>query len=102
MSLIYDTADNPISSFAMSMDSNEVKTFTVKIDCKTSNYLRGSSVADLTVEAKRSADASWINIETTPINLTPYAATRQSFDVRLTASTVATAIRRTFNLTVGY
>lgn len=102
MSLIFDAADNPISSFAMTIESEEVKTFTIRIDCKASNFFKSEVVGDLTVEAKLSTDGSWTNIETTPIDLTPYAATRQSFNVRLTAGTVTSPVRRMFNLIVSY
>ena len=101
MSLIFDTSDNPITSFSISLESAEVKTFTIKIDCKTSNFLSSEVVGDLTVEAKLHTDSGWTNIETTPLDLSAYNATRPSFDVRLTAGTVSSPVKRIFNLTVG-
>jgi hypothetical protein len=50
--------------------------------------LRSETVSDLTVEARLSGTSTWINIETTPIDLTTWNGSRQNFEIRLTADNV--------------
>lgn len=100
MSVIYDTANNPISANALSLDSAEVKQLDIRIDCKAPNFLRCEAVADLLVEAKLSTDTTWTNLETTPIALAPYDSTRRTFNVRLTAASVLVFTKRKFLITV--
>lgn len=98
---IFDIDDNPIASFMLSIDSLDVQILTLRIECRTGQNLRGIPVSDVVVEAKRSVDSTWVDIETTPIDLTPYNPTRQNFDIRITAGTVASLKHHNFNLTVG-
>lgn len=101
MSFIFDLDDNPISSFAMAIDSAGVATLQIRVECRTGYKLRCETVADLAVEAKRHVDSSYINLETTPIDLSAYDGSRQNFDVRLTASTVSVLTRENFKITVA-
>ena len=98
---IFDTANNPISSFSLSLNSAEVKTLTIRVECRTGRFLRCETVADIAVEARKVGDTTWINLETTPIDLSPFDATRQNFEIRLTAVSVIVLTRRNFKLTVG-
>lgn len=56
----------------------------VKIDCFDGHELSCDSVANLTVEAKHSGDVGYTNIETTPIDLSSYDGTQQTFNLRFT------------------
>jgi len=98
--MIRDSAGNPISSYIGTIDPEEVKTCTVKIDCAENTSLRSSVVGPIAVEARKSGDVSWINIETTPIDLTPYAPALTTFEIRLTATDIIEG-RNAFSITVG-
>ncbi len=99
--MIYDLDDNPVQSFPFSIESGEVKLFTLKIECRTNYFLRVSEVSDLTIEARKSGDTVWINLESSGIDLSPYNATRVRFEIRMTAATVSSRQSRNFKLTVG-
>lgn len=99
--MIFDTADNPISSFSMSIESAAVQTLTLRIECRTSYFLSCETVADLAVEGRKAGDVTWINLETTPIDLSAYNGTRQNFEIRLTAASVAAIQRRDFSIRVS-
>lgn len=99
--MIRDADGNPVSSFSTSMRTGDVAAYTLVLDCESGYEFFADAVTDLAVEAKRSADASWVDIETTPIDLTPWAGTQQPFDVRLTASGSG-SVRRAFALRVEH
>jgi hypothetical protein len=98
--MIYDTDGNRILSTALDVRSGEDEIITLKIDCLTGWQLSGEAVADVAVEARHQGDA-YVNIETTPISLTPWNGTLQTFEIRLTAGTITTALTRSFTLSVG-
>jgi hypothetical protein len=98
--MIYDLDDNPISSFSMSVGSGDDSVLQLKADCVAGYELRSDEVAGITVDARRQGDASWIAIETTPIDLSQWAGSRQIFEVRLTASSVAAVMRRRLGIRV--
>lgn len=98
--MIRDADGNPVSSFSTSMTVSTSQTYTVLVDCETDYELSSDVVAGLTVEAKRTADASWTDIESTPIDLTPWAGTQQEFLVRVTAG--ATPTHTAFSLYVEH
>ena len=98
--MIYDTDDNRILTAAVDLRSGETKTVTIQLDCLTGYQLSGEAVSDVTVEARHSGD-SFVDIETTPISLTPWNGTRETFEVRLTVGTITTPLTRAFTLSVG-
>lgn len=98
--MIYDTDDNRILSTAFSVRSGDTETVTIKIDCLTGYQLSGQAVADAVVEARHDGD-SFVNIETTPISLTPWDGDREIFEVRVTAGTITVPLVRAFTLSVG-
>lgn len=98
---IRDTNGDPIEMFSTSIQASSVQTYTVKIDCETDYELVADAVSDLTVEAKRTADVSWINIETTPIDLSAWNGTLQEFQVRVTAAN-SPGVERAFSVRVRY
>lgn len=99
--MIFDTADNPISSFSMLINTLSVQTLTIRVECRTGYFLRCETVANIAVEARKVGDVPWINLETTPIDLSPFNATKQNFEIRLTAASVTTITRENFKLTVA-
>lgn len=99
--MIYDTDDNRIFSVAFAVESEQAATAMIRVDCNAGYYLRGEAVANLTVEARADGDVSWIDIETTPIDLTPYDGTFQDFELRFTAPEITAFSRAAFSLSVG-
>lgn len=99
--MIYDTEDNPISSYTMSVYSGAAPVLQVRADCRAGYELSCETVADLAVEARKLGDTDWINIETTPIDLAEYEGTRQTFEIRLTAGVVSAILTKNFKIRVA-
>jgi hypothetical protein len=95
-----DTDDplQEISSTSNSIASGAVQTYTIPVDCADGRVLTldPRPIADLTIEAKRSADSVWVDFETTDIDLSPWDGTTQDFDIRVTAGAVSVLTNRQF------
>lgn len=100
--MIYDIDDNPIAGFNYPMSSGQVVPFQIRADCQAGLRLFSDVVGDLTVEGRLAGVGSYVNLETSDISLGAYAGTRQNFDIRITAGTVVTLVRRTFKIKVAY
>lgn len=96
--MIYDIEDNPIASYLTNLDASGIFQCKIRVNCRTGLSLASESVSDLLVEAKHEDDSSWVNLETTPIDLTAFDGTRQNFDVRLTAAAVSVRTTRNFRI----
>ncbi|MBX3266431.1 MAG: hypothetical protein KF831_06960 [Acidobacteria bacterium] len=92
--MIYDLDGNLLENGYLSLVSEEQKTLSLRIQCRSGYGLRASVPAGLTVEAKKPADVSWANIGTSPIDLTPDANTVQTYQIRFTAAATADRVRR--------
>lgn len=88
-------------SFSIAIESGQSKIIPFNVQCFTGNELSGESVADLAVEARHGASGGWTNIETTPIDLSPYDGSTELFQVQITAGTVTTPFVRSFTLRNG-
>lgn len=97
---ILDLNNNPLTSVSVSLNANAVNVFSLKIECRTNYVLKATVVADLIVEARLLGSATWINIETAPIDLSAYNSTLQTFEFRLIADNVAVITERDFILSV--
>lgn len=98
--MIYDLDNNPLSSFSMSIASGDDAVLQLQLDCLSGYEFFSLSVSNIAVEARKQGDVSWTNIETTPIDLSPYNGLREIFEVRLTADVVSAINRRSFALKV--
>jgi hypothetical protein len=98
--MIYDTDGNRKLSSHIELRPSEVKTESVLIDCLTGYQIAGHAVTNVTIECKHDGDA-YVNIETTPISLTPWDGTQEPFTFRYTAGAHVSADKRQFNWTVG-
>ncbi len=98
--MIYDLNQSLISPVVMSMDSDSTITFSLLIDCEDGKFLSSETVAGLVVNAKRFGDASWINIESLPIDLTPYIGEKIQFDFQIIAAAVLVNESHNFKLIV--
>lgn len=88
-------------TLALALTSGANRVYTTTIDCYPGHQLSGEVVADVTVEARHGTIGAWTDIETTPIDLSPYSGTAQTFQFRITAGTITTHLIRTFRLRVG-
>lgn len=61
-----------------------------KIECRTAYFLRCVPVADLTVEARKQGDVSWVDIETTPIDLSAFDGNLVIYEFRFTGTALKT------------
>ena len=99
--MIKDLNDERLLSYAFAVRSGETKEFSLLIECNTGYYLRGSVVAGLALEAKHNLSGTWVDLETTPIDLSGWDGTDQEFDFRVTAGTITARDRVSFNISVG-
>lgn len=81
--MFLDTDDNPQTSGSIVMVDDDDKTLTLRVDVQTGYQLRGEVIAGAMIQARHVGDVSWINIETTPIDLTPYSGPREDFEIRV-------------------
>lgn len=100
--MIYDLDNNPISSHTFSIPSGDDPILEIRIDCVDGYSLFSDAVGNIAVEARKSGDVGWTNIETTPIDLSADNGTRHTFEVRLTAAVVTAITRRSFSLRVEH
>jgi hypothetical protein len=98
--MFYDLDDNPIASFSGSIDASATQIYAMKIDCRANRFLACGPVADLTVEARWHGDVSWVDIETGRIDLSPFANTRRRLELRVTASSPSSILRRNIPLRI--
>jgi len=97
--MIRDNAGNPISTYIGTIDPEEEQTCTIRVDCQENTNLTASGASAFVVEARHGAGA-WIDIETTPIDLTPFAPATETFEIRITAD-AAIEGRNQFSVRVG-
>lgn len=69
-----------------------------KIECRTGYKLRCVPVADLTVEARKQGSSTWIDIETTPIDLSADDSNLVIYEFRFTGTALGV---RTANIRLG-
>lgn len=75
--------------------------FQVRDNCQDGLRLYSEVVGDLTVEGRVAGVGSFVDLESSYVDLTPYAGLRKTFDIRITAGTVSAPTRRKFRLRVG-
>lgn len=98
--MIYDLNDNPLQAAHLSVTENLSRSFEMRVECRSGYFLRAETVADLTVEARRSGSPTWTNLETSEIDLSAWLGTRQQFEVRLSAGASGALELRNFALRV--
>lgn len=99
--MIYDIEDNPIAGFNFPISSGQIVVFQIRADCQAGLRLFSDVVGDLTIEGRPQGVGAYVNLESSDIDLGPYAGTRQNFDIKVTAGTVAVLTRRAFKLKVA-
>lgn len=81
--MIYDLENNLIGPTIMDINSGSSVLFPVLIDCFANKSLRCDNVNGLTINARRTGTIPWINIETSPLSLTPWAGQKVEFEVQI-------------------
>lgn len=94
--------DNYIDeSFSIVLYSGQTVTYTKQIQCYTGHTLSCEVVADLVVEARHGTSGAWTDIETTPIDLSTWNGSLETFQFRVTAGTVLQHFVRSFRFRIG-
>jgi hypothetical protein len=94
-------ADTEIACYQITIASAGTKTFNRTIECKSGYELTSETVSDITVEARHSSGGAWTNIETGALDLSTWAGSTETFEIRLTAGVVTVRTIHHFNLTVA-
>lgn len=95
------TTDTNISSYQISIPSNTSVILTRNIRCESGYQLTSETVSDLTVEARHGSSGSWTNLESSALDLSTWNGSTESFQIRLTAATVASRTLKNFNLIIA-
>jgi hypothetical protein len=99
--MIRDT-NGPLDTITLALESGQNRVYTITIDCFTGHELSGEVVGDIAVEARHGIVGAYTDIETTPIDLSPYNGSTETFQIRVTAGTItAPHLVRSFKLRVG-
>lgn len=99
--MIYDLGDNPISSFSFALQHGQPIVLQIKIDCVSGYALHCSDTTGIEVHGRLAGSESWIDLETSSIDLTPYGGSKQIFDIRLRGDEVGSKTRVKPRLTVA-
>ena len=98
--MIYENG-NLVDRIALGLASAASRTYTLEIDCVAGQFLSGESVSDIAVEARHGTGGGWTNIETTPIDMSTWAGSLETFQVRITADTITGDTTRMFTINVA-
>lgn len=97
--MIYDTDGLPVYSAAIALSPNTEETAEIDVRCTEGYRLAGTSVSGLTVTAKHEDAGGWTDIETTPIDLSPWAGSTERFLIKFAVGSIASYDRVSFTLT---
>ena len=93
--MIYGMGGERSTSSRFDLSLNTAAVVKQKIECQSGYYLACEPVANLTVEArKESVGGSWIDIETTPIDLSADAGNVIVYEFRLTGTALGSAVAK--------
>ena len=98
--MIYDLDGNRKLAMHPAVLPDGVVTESVLVDCRTGYQIAGHAVANVTIECQHDGD-SWVNIETTPISLTPWDGDQEQFNFRFTGEGHVAVSKRQFHWTVA-
>lgn len=88
-----DQNNNPIlpSPYPLSAPTGqEGEVLPVRFECREGYFLSAVVPSGVTAEARAEGDTAWINIEESPIDLTPYAPETADFELRVTPDEAGT------------
>ena len=99
--MIRDLLNNPIINAQLDVQSSSSKTFKIIVDCVTGNKLTCTANADVTVEARKQGDSTWIDLQSDEIDLGIYNGTSVIFEVKVTSDIVTQFQTTQFTLNVS-
>jgi hypothetical protein len=87
---ITDIDDNPLDRVSESVRESSSNVRTIRINTIEAGFtlICEHSVDDVAIEGRLVGETLWIDLETTGIDLTPYAGTSRDFEIRYTAGAV--------------
>ena len=94
-------AEDPHVPGNIVLRENDEQTVLVDFECRENYFLRCDPVADVLVEARLEGVGAFVNLETTPIDTTAFAATVQRFEIRFTTGALPAHVRREINIYLG-
>ena len=81
----YDTDDDQLPSKIRAAGVAGVPSErTVRFECRDGNTFSATSISGAVVEARLDGDTDWIDIVSSPIDVSPYAPATSDFNVRIT------------------
>lgn len=103
MSAITDTNDVPVTYLNFSQqESSDSAVFTLKVPCKTGQELKADTNATVSIFGRPAGVGSYVNLNSSPISLTPYAGTNQAFDLFVRTGAVSGLISTAVALRAAY
>jgi len=99
--VIFDTDGFPITAFSMTQDEQTSQTAIIQIECREDYRLYADVVADVLIEGKHASSLTWTNLETSDIDLTPWAGTTETFNIRFTTGDVSVITRHVLAIRVA-
>lgn len=90
MSVIKDTAGNTITLLNLTLtESVDSAVLVIRVPCTAGLFLTADNDARLAVKARENGSGDpFVNIASSPIDLTPYDGTDQDFDLKVTPAAV--------------
>lgn len=83
--MIYDTANNPITSTAVTVAPDDEKEFSALVDCKPGFFLTGATDnADVGLFARADPGDAWTDILAGSLDIEPFAPDRKLFYFKIT------------------
>lgn len=91
--MIYDLENNPISNFSFAMAAETEVIFEIRIDCVDGYHLTCEPTGNVQVSGRREGDNTWIDLETSSIELSEYSGARITFEIRIETSAIVANVR---------
>lgn len=101
---ILDTTDQPITYVSLQQEENSDSTIMViRVPCAAGQSLTADDDSDVRILARENGTAdAFVDIQSSPIDLTPYADTNQDFDVKVHTNGVSGIVPTAVGVRVTY
>lgn len=100
MSEITDTNDVPVNYLHFSQaESLDSAVFVLRIPCVAGQWLAADANSDVSIMAREHGTAdAYVDLSSSPIDLTPYAGSDQDFDFKVHTNAIAGLVSTAVNL----
>ena len=101
---ILDTADQPITYISFQQEENsDSAIIVIRVPCAAGQSLTADDIAETRVLARENGTMdTFVDIATSPIDLSPYAGTNQDFDVKVHTNGVSGIVSTAVEVRVTY